>query len=117
MLDPDRLSKDVSILAHWQATRLPEPQFPLLENGSSSELNTSCPSGVWHTAQDAPTFLPPPPPNVLLLLLEELPSILWEEALRSREADFQVISPPVSGCRMDFDQEQGDIWQKLLMRD
>lgn len=68
MLDPDRLSKDVSILAHWQATRLPEPQFPLLENGSSSELNTSCPSGVWHTAQDAPTFLPYSPPPMYFFL-------------------------------------------------
>lgn len=72
-----------------------------------------------------PVFLPssPPPPATTLSsdpplpFLERAEKESWGKALGNGEAYFQVISPPVSGCRMDFDQERGDIWQKLLMRD
>ena len=68
-----------------------------------------------------PVFLCPSPPTTLnsgppLPFLEGAEES-WGKALQNGEAYFQVISPPVSGCRMDFDQERGDIWQKLLMRD
>lgn len=62
------------------------------------------------------TTLSPRPttPAPFLQGLEQEP---WGRVLGEGRAYFQVVGPPVSGRRMDFDQEQGDIWQKLLMRD
>lgn len=79
------------------------------------------PSGKWinrvkHILSDTQQTRPHLPASLPTVTSSSSASILWE-ALRSGEADFQVISPPALGCGMDFDQEQGDIWQKLLMRD